>query len=393
MIGWRTPDFWWESRPTFPARLLKPLGDTYGAETAGRMRRRGVAFEIPVITVGAFALGGPGKTPAVEALVGLLIAVGERPAILSRGYGSAAAKQRAPTFVNVSKHSARDVGDEPLLLTRTAPVIVGTDRVEAGWLARRAMNPSVLVLDDGLQSRQIEPDLAIAVVDGEAGIGNGLCAPAGPLRAPMAAQIRHVDAVVVVGPGERGAEIARLAMNSRKRVLTARLIPRSGEAERFAGKPVVAFAGIGRPQKFFAMLQQMGADLRVRHSFADHHMYTRSELAKLQASAHRYGAHLVTTEKDLARLQIQPPHPEEVSDLGCLRDQYASSKSGTPDFDRTVSKTRQTHSPLPAFETRSGGALLRVSGEIDAVGVELVFDDAEAIDSLLLSATQSKAGA
>src|SRR5947209_12835871 len=198
------------------------------------MRRRGVRFDIPVITVGAFALGGPGKTPVAEAIVRMLIAAGEQPAILSRGYGSAAARQRAPTFVNASKHRARDVGDEPLLLARLAPVIVGADRIEAGWHARRAVNPSVLVLDDGLQSRQIEPDLAIAVVDGEVGIGNGLCVPAGPLRAPLAAQMRHVDAVVIVGPGERDAEIARSAGAAGKCVFTARLTPRSGEAERFA---------------------------------------------------------------------------------------------------------------------------------------------------------------
>jgi tetraacyldisaccharide 4'-kinase len=370
VIGWRTPDFWWEPQPTLAARLLRPLGDTYGAETAGRMGRRGVEFEIPVITVGAFALGGPGKTPAVEALARLLIAAGERLAILSRGYGSAAAKQRAPTFVNVSKHSARDVGDEPLLLARTAPVIVGTDRIEAGWLARRAFSPGVLVLDDGLQSRQFDPDLAIAVVDGEVGIGNGLCVPAGPLRAPLAAQIRYVDAVVIVGPGERGAEIARLAVNYGKRVLTARLVPRSGEAERFAGKSVIAFAGIGRPRKFFAMLEQMGAHIRARHSFADHHVYTTRELARLQAESLRSKAQLVTTEKDLARLQPQLPHPEERANGARLEG-----------WQREVS--------LPILRDAASW-LLRMGEEIDALGVELVFDDAEGVQRLLRSVTRSK---
>jgi tetraacyldisaccharide 4'-kinase len=368
MIGWRTPNFWWEPRPTLAARLLKPFGDVYGAETAGWMRRRGVKFEIPVITIGAFALGGPGKSPTVEAIVRLLIAAGERPTILSRGYDSAAANQRAPRFVDPAKHSARDVGDEPLLLTRVAPVIVGADRVEAGWLARRAVNPSVLVLDDGLQSRQIEPDLAIAVVDGEVGVGNGLCVPAGPLRAPMRAQLSHVDALVVIGWGERGREIAGAASATGKSVLTARLMPKSGEAERFAGKPVVAFAGIGRPQKFFKMLEQIRADIRARRSFPDHHAYTRRELAALVAEAHRLSAQLVTTEKDLA--QLQAPHPEEVR--------------------RTVSKDRQTGVPLPPFETRSGGALLTVRGDADTLAVELVFDNAETISNLLQSALHSK---
>ncbi len=309
MIGWTAQDFWWDARPSLAARLLQPIGDFYGTETAGRMRRCGVKFEIPVITVGGFALGGPGKTPAVEAIIRLLIAAGERPAILSRGYGSKAAKQRQPAFVNLEKHNARDVGDEPLLLARIAPVIVGADRIEAGWLARRAVDPSILVLDDGLQSRQIEPDLAIAVVDGEVGIGNGLCVPAGPVRAPLDVQLRHVDAVIIVGLGARGREIARIAGARGKPVFDAHLKPKPGEAERLAGKTVVAFAGIGLPQKFFAMLDEIGADIRARHAFPDHHMYTRHEFARLRAEAHRLGATLITTEKDLARLI--PPHPEE----------------------------------------------------------------------------------
>jgi tetraacyldisaccharide 4'-kinase len=345
MIGWRTPDFWWQPIPTLAARLLKPFGDAYGAETAGRMQRRGVKFEIPVITIGAFALGGPGKTPTVETIVRLLIAAGEQPAILSRGYGGAAAKRRAPRLVNPAKHGARDVGDEPLLLTRIAPVIVGADRVEAGWLARRAVNPSALVLDDGLQSRQIEPDLAIAVIDGEIGIGNGLCVPAGPLRAPLEAQMRHVDAVVIVGVGQRCADVSTIAAARGKSVFTARLAPKPGEAERFAGKPVVAFAGIGRPQKFSATLEQVGADIRAWHSFADHHVYTTREVAALMEEARRLNAQLVTTEKDVVRLQT--PHAEE-------------PHSG-------VSQEAQAQRPLPPFETRSCG--------VDALAVELIFDE------------------
>jgi tetraacyldisaccharide 4'-kinase len=348
VIGWQTPNFWWEPHPTFAARLLKPLGDAYGAQSAQRMRRRGIGFSIPVITVGGFALGGPGKTPAVEAVVRLLITAGECPAIVSRGYGSAAARQGAPRFVNPENHGVGDVGDEPLLLTRTAPVVVGADRVEAAWLARRAVNPSVLVLDDGLQSRPLEPDLAIAIVDAEVGIGNGLCAPAGPLRAPLDAQLRHVDAIVIVGPGTRGGAVAHFAANRGKAVFTAHLLPKSGEAERFAGEPVLAFAGIGRPQKFFATLERAGAEIRARHWFPDHHAYRQRELARLRREARRLDARLVTTEKDLVRLS--PPHPEQ----------------------------------------RRKAGLLRMSGELDALAVELVLDDAEAFAALLRSATQSK---
>jgi tetraacyldisaccharide 4'-kinase len=193
------------------------------------------------------------------------------------------------------------------------------------------------VLDDGLQSRQVEPDLAIAVVDGEVGIGNGLCLPAGPLRAPLAAQWPHINAVIVVGRGERGKSVAKIAAARRKPVLTASLVPKPGEAERFAGRPVVAFAGMGRPQKFFRLMEKIGADIRAWHSFADHHVYTRRELAQLIAQAQRLNAHLVTTEKDLMRLR-RSTHPDGV----------------------------------------------------DALAVELVFDEPEAIANLLRSALPCK---
>jgi tetraacyldisaccharide 4'-kinase len=302
--------------------------------------------------------------------VRMLIAAGEQPAILSRGYGGRAAKQRAPTFVNPEKHSPRDIGDEPLLLARLAPVIVGADRIEAGWLARRAVNPSVLVLDDGLQSRQIESDLAIAVVDGEVGIGNGLCVPAGPLRAPVMQQLAYVDAVIVIGAGKAGDEIMRIAAARGKSVFTARLMPKAGEAERFAGKPVVAFAGIGRPQKFFDLLEQTGAHVRGRHAFADHHMYTRRELERLQVDARRYEAQLVTTEKDLVRL-YSPPPDEEVR--------------------RTVSKDEQREMGSPILRD-AASRLLRMRG-VNALAVELVFDDAERIANLLAAAVRPKARA
>jgi tetraacyldisaccharide 4'-kinase len=339
VIGWRTPGFWWRSPPTLAARLLRPVGETYGAQTATRMRRRGVSLGIPVITVGAFALGGPGKTPTVEAVARLLIAAGEAPAIIARGYGSKAARQRAPTFVNPAKHGPADVGDEPLILVRTAPVIAGSDRIEAAWLARRAIDPSVLVLDDGLQSRQIEPDLAIAVVDDDVGIGNGLCVPAGPLRAPLPAQLPFADAILLVGRGKGGGEVLRGAAAFGKPVFTASLTPKSGEDERFAGTPVIAFAGIGRPQKFFATLGDLGADIRAQHAFPDHHAYTPRELTKLRSEARGHGARLVTTEKDMARL--------------------------------------------------SGAAALG----IEALAVELLCDDADAFAALLRSKTRSRSTA
>ena len=177
------PRFWARERPGLAARALAPLGALYGLATARRMARPGTRVDAPVICVGNYVVGGAGKTPTAIAVARLLQSAGERVAFLSRGYGGA--PRAAPTRVDPQLHGALAVGDEPLLLARVAPCWVGADRVAA---AREAIadGASALVLDDGLQNPALAKDYAIAVIDGEAGFGNGLCFPAGPLRAPPA---------------------------------------------------------------------------------------------------------------------------------------------------------------------------------------------------------------
>ena len=181
------PRFWARERPGLAARALAPLGALYGLATARRMARPGTRVDAPVICVGNYVVGGAGKTPTAIAVARLLQNAGERVAFLSRGYGGA--PRAAPTRVDPHLHGALAVGDEPLLLARVAPCWVGADRVAA---AREAIadGASVLVLDDGLQNPALVKDYAIAVIDGEAGFGNGLCFPAGPLRAPRNARRR-----------------------------------------------------------------------------------------------------------------------------------------------------------------------------------------------------------
>ena len=177
----KAPRFWSKPRPTLLARLLQPTGWAYGRATAQRMRGQGERAGAPTICVGNFTVGGAGKTPTALALARMLIGDGRRVAFLSRGYGGA--ERAEPLLVDADTHNAAEVGDEPLLLAKLAQCWVGADRVRSARSAVEA-GADTLILDDGLQNPGLVKDLSFAVVDGESGFGNGLCVPAGPLRAP-----------------------------------------------------------------------------------------------------------------------------------------------------------------------------------------------------------------
>jgi tetraacyldisaccharide 4'-kinase len=297
----KTPAFWSRRRPTMLARALQPIGALYGWTTASRMAEAGVRAPAPVICVGNFVAGGAGKTPAAMALGQLLIAEGRRVAFLSRGYGGE--KRREPVQVDTSAHSAAIVGDEPLLLARIAPCWVGADRVRSAKLAVEA-GAEALVLDDGLQNPSLVKDLAIAVVDGETRFGNGLCLPAGPLRAPVTTQARHVRALILVGGDDAAArEIEAVSLG--KPVLRASLEPDALAAAPLIGREIVAFAGIARPEKFYATLRRVGAQVVATRDFPDHHLYRPHEIEALMEEAARRGALLATTEKDRVRLSTK----------------------------------------------------------------------------------------
>ena len=294
----RAPRFWLKPRPTLLARLAQPVGWAYGRATARRMREEGERAGAPTICVGNFVAGGAGKTPAALALARIMIADGRRVAFLSRGYGGA--ERVEPLLVNPNAHSAAIVGDEPLLLAKLAPCWVGADRARSARSAIQA-GANALVLDDGLQNAGLVKDLAFAVVDGETGFGNGLCVPAGPLRAPVSAQAPFVRALIVLG-GEDAA-VARIAgMAPGKPIIRASLEPDALAAAPLIGREVVAFAGIARPEKFYATLRRVGAQIVMTRDFADHHPYAPREIEALIGEANRRGALLATTEKDLVRL-------------------------------------------------------------------------------------------
>lgn len=293
----REPAFWWRA-PGVSAALLWPWATVYGAIAASRMARGGSSAGIPVICVGNPTLGGAGKTPAAIAVANILDAAGRKPFVLSRGYGGAL---EGPVRVDVAKHRAADVGDEPLLLARTAPTVVARDRA-AGAQAAQAGGAGVIVMDDGFQNPTLIKDLSILVVDGRRGIGNAKVFPAGPLRAPLDVQLSRAQALLVIGPGEAGERVARDARAQGLPVFHGRLEPDAQALAALKTRPVLAFAGIGDPEKFFATLREAGVDVRAAIAFPDHHRFRRHEARDLIERAQREGLVPVTTEKDLARL-------------------------------------------------------------------------------------------
>jgi tetraacyldisaccharide 4'-kinase len=294
----REPAFW--RRPSsWISRLLLPLGALYGWVAGQRMQRKGLDAGIPVLCVGNYHVGGAGKTQTVLALTRILRDLGETPIVLSRGYGG---QLSGPIKVDIDKHTAVDVGDEPLMLARTVAVVVARDRVGGVALAR-SQRASVILMDDGFQNPAIAKDASLIVIDGDRGIGNGRVLPAGPLRAPLAPQLDRTDALVVVGNGAAANAVAAAVTAQGKPVLRAHLTPDPVSVASLSGKRVLAFAGIGDPERFFRTLRAAGIAVVLERAFDDHHRFSQNEIETLIAEAKRDALTLVTTEKDMARLR------------------------------------------------------------------------------------------
>lgn len=294
----REPGFWY--RPaSFKSHMLRPLAALYSAVAARRLRRKGLKAGIPVLCVGNYHGGGAGKTPAVLALAKLLGDLGETPVVLTRGYRG---RLRGPVRVDGARHGAADVGDEPLMLSQSVPVVVSRDRADGVALAK-SLGATVILMDDGFQNPAVAKDASLIVIDSVRGVGNARVMPAGPLRAPLAEQIARTNALVVIGEGHAADGVAATVAGQGKPVLRARFKPDAASLSALRGKGVLAFAGIGDPARFFNTLRDNGIHVASTRAFGDHHPLTPDEAASLVAEANGGDLTLVTTEKDIARLR------------------------------------------------------------------------------------------
>ena len=296
----QAPRFWARppEAPGWQAHLLAPLAWIWRAVTRRRMARPpDVRLSVPVICVGNLTAGGAGKTPTVIALGERLKARGRAVHVVSRGYGG---RLVGPVEVDPRRHGADEVGDEPLLIAAFAPVWVARDRAEAGRAAVAA-GAEVVVMDDGFQNPGLAQDLSIVVVDAW-GFGNGRVLPAGPVREPVGEGQARAGAVLAIGTDtarerlmEDWPELAGLPL------LAGRIAPLATGMD-WQGLRALAFAGIGRPEKFFATLEGLGAEVVARHGLPDHAPFAPALLTRLEAEARAKRAQLVTTEKDAVRL-------------------------------------------------------------------------------------------
>jgi tetraacyldisaccharide 4'-kinase len=296
----KTPSFWYR-RPGAAAPVLEyaltPLSWIYAAGHAVNQNfSQSQKAAMPVICVGNLVAGGSGKTPAAIALMELVREkkIARNPYFLTRGYGGA---ERGPAVVDYFKNTAEHVGDESLLLARSAYTIVAADRV-AGANFAKEKSSDLLILDDGLQNGSLHKDISFVVIDGAVGFGNGRLLPAGPLREPLDAGIARADAFILTGKDKAGVNEI---LPADKPVFTASVqVPESLRPD--PTRRYIAFAGLGRPEKFYHLLQSLDLNIAGWHAFPDHYQYTPEDMQKLAQEAKEKDATLITTEKDHKRL-------------------------------------------------------------------------------------------
>ncbi len=254
------------------------------------------SVSVPVICIGNFTVGGAGKTPTAIAIARAARDRGLKPGFLSRGYGGTL---DVTTLVDAAHHRAVDVGDEPLLLAREALTVISRRRVDG---AKRLVEAGadLIIMDDGFQSARLTLDYALLVIDTHRGIGNGHLVPGGPVRAPLGEQMRQATALLKVGDGQAADAIVRIAARAAKPIFVASIAPRP--QPELSARPVLAFAGIADPGKFYRTVEALGADIVVRRSFPDHHQFSDDEVADLLGHIASGDLTAVTTAKDAVRL-------------------------------------------------------------------------------------------
>lgn len=293
----RPPHFWSDSQARLLPFLLAPCAVLVATCAANRQKKTGWKAAVPVLCCGNLTTGGTGKTTVVLDLVARLKARQVAVHALTRGYGG---RIKTTMQVDLARHSARDVGDEALLLAQQCPTWVGGDRA-ASARAAVAAGASCLIMDDGFQNPGLYKDLSLLIVDGAVGLGNGHVLPAGPLREAPAAALARASAVLLIGTdqtcfltqyAEQLPDVLRADLQTGQDVLGLK------------GKRCLAFAGLGRPSKFFEGLRRAGVEPVQCLAFPDHYFYKERDMTHLATLARQADAQLVTTPKDTVRFPL-----------------------------------------------------------------------------------------
>ncbi len=285
----KTPRFW--KKRNLLASLLYPLGTLYSFGTAWRLKH-GEKHKLnrPVICIGNLTAGGTGKTPVSLSIAKLLQAKGKNPFFLSRGYGGTL----KDILVDNRVHTAEQAGDEPLLLSLTAPTVVNPDRY-LGALKAVKSGAELIIMDDGFQNPGLEKDLSFIVIEGSFGFGNLWCIPAGPLRENIEEGLKRATAAIIIGEDTYGA--AKLLGDLPVFYANIKAVD-----PKIKNKDIYAFAGIGRPQKFYESLKGLGFNIIKKFSFPDHYNYKPKDLEKILTKAHKNGHPVFTTSKDFVKI-------------------------------------------------------------------------------------------
>lgn len=288
----KTPNYWKDKN--IYSYLLSPFGWLYQCATLLNMTlKQPQKVDKPVICIGNLTAGGTGKTPVSISFANLLKELGKNPFFVSRGYGG----KLHNVVVDENKHSPQEVGDEPLLLARQAPVVVNPNRFEGAKLAIKN-GADVIVMDDGFQNPTLKKDLSFLVFDGEFGYGNGMCIPAGPLRESLSSGLKRAQAIIIIGEDKHnlGNKFKDFP------VFKGHIVPQISTPEK---EPIIAFAGIGRPEKFYTSLRLCGFKVYQTIDFPDHHQYTKDELLSLIEKAKQNKCVLYTTSKDFVKIPAE----------------------------------------------------------------------------------------
>ncbi len=303
----KTPKYWQSN--SFTSKLLQPIGKIYGIATQWRLKRTlSPKVDVPVICVGNITAGGTGKTPVSISIAKMLETAMYHPFFVTRGYGG----NLQNIMVNPKKHTARDVGDEPLLLAKQAPVVVNANRYEGAKLAIKE-GADIVIMDDGFQNPSLYKDLSFLVFDGNYGIGNGKIIPAGPLRETLEDGVKRANALIILGKDKHHL------------VERCHLPVFFGHTEALTtvinNPNILAFAGIGHPQKFYHTLSTQGFNVIETIDFPDHHFYSTAELEQILQKAHAKNAEIYTTSKDYVKIPPQFQNDINVLEVAVVWDE------------------------------------------------------------------------